>query len=160
MKTIWHFGAAAAMSLGLLAGLAFAGAVPLLAEDPAVQTGTWEFKMTGFPMDGVPAAMRAQMEAEMSKPFRSCVTAEDIRKLHFGKVNDDDDEDCKVVSSKLTRTGGEVVRQCTGDESRTETIHLETPTPQTLRATITKKDGDRTSTMTVTGKWLNSTCQG
>jgi hypothetical protein len=46
-----------------------------------------------------------------------------------------------------------------GDETRTETLHLETPTPQTLRATITKKTGSNSSTMTVTGKWLNGWCQ-
>src|SRR5437879_9488361 len=108
--------------------------VPGFAEDLAMRTGTWEFKMTGFPMDGVPPAMRAQMEAEMSKPYRSCVTADDIKSLKFGKTNDDDDADCTVVSSKLTSAGGDVVRRCTGDIQRTETSHFETPTPQSLRA--------------------------
>jgi hypothetical protein len=128
------------------------------AEDLAMQTGTWEFRMTGFPMDGVPPAMRAQMEAEMSKPHQSCVTADDIKQLKFGKTNDDDDEDCKVVSSKLTRTGGDVVRQCTGDEPSTENLHLEALTPQTLKATITKKSGAKSTTMTVSGRWLNARC--
>lgn len=130
----------------------------VLAEDPALQTGMWEFKMSGFPMDGVPPAMRAQMEAEMSKPYRSCVTADDIKQLKFGKSNDDDDADCKVVSSKLTRTGGDVVRQCTGDESYTENLHLETPTPRTLKATIAKKAGTKSTTMTVTGQWVAARC--
>jgi uncharacterized protein DUF3617 len=109
-------------------------------------------------MDGVPPAMRAQMEAEMSKPHKNCVTAEDIKNLKFGKSDDDDDEDCKMVSSKLTRTGGDVVRQCTGDSPHTETLHIETPKPQTVRATITKKAGNTSNILTITGKWLAARC--
>src|SRR6476659_6934164 len=85
-----------------------------------VRIGTWEFTTTmqgAMPMEGVPAAMRAQIEAEMRKPkvFKSCVTAEDLKSLKLGKTNDSDDDDCKVVTSKITATSGDVVQQCTGD---------------------------------------------
>ena len=94
-----------------------------------------------IPMDGVPPAMRAQLEAEMRKPktFTSCVIAEDLKSLNLGKTEDSDDEECKVVSSSITPTAGDVVRQCTGDEPRTETAHFEAASPPALTATVTGK---------------------
>jgi hypothetical protein len=129
------------------------------AEDVRLQPGTWEVKMSGFSMDGVPPAMRAQMEAELSKPHNTCVTAEDIRNFKFGKSNDDDDEDCKVISSTMTRTGGDVVRQCAGDVPTTETIHIEAPTPQTLRASIKKQTAAGSNTLTLTGRFVSAQCK-
>lgn len=144
----------------LLLGTAvmLAAGAALFAEDLAMRTGTWEFKMTGVSMDGVPAAIKAQLEAEMAKPYTSCVTADDIKNLKFGKSNDDDDE-CKVVSSTLTRMGGDVVRQCTGDAPSTQTLHIEASAPQTVRVTIVKKTASANNTMTINGKWLNAACK-
>jgi hypothetical protein len=140
------------------------GATTLFAQSFDLRTGTWEFTMTvqgAIPMDGIPPAMRAQMEAEMRKPqtFKSCVTAEDVKDLRLGKKSDDDDdEDCKVVSSKMTRTTGDIVRECTGDEPQTETSHYEAATPQALKATIASKKPGGTMTMNVVGKWLAARC--
>lgn len=140
------------------------GAATLLAQSFELRTGTWEFTMTvqgAIPMDGIPPAMRAQMEAEMRKPqtYKGCVTAEDVKDLRLGKNSDDDDEeDCKVVSSKMTRITADIVRQCAGDDPKTETAHYEATTPQTLKAAIATKKPGGTMTMNVTGKWLAAKC--
>lgn len=137
--------------------------VTLVAQGFNMRTGAWEFTMTtsgAIPMDGVPPEMRAQVDAEMRKPrtFRSCVTAEDLKSLKLGKTDDSDDDDCKVVTSTITATAGDVVRQCTGDMPRTETAHYEAPTPQTVKANISNKSATGTMTMVVTGKWLAAKC--
>jgi len=139
-------------------------AVALFAQGFNARTGTWEFTMTmqgAMPMEGVPPAMRAQIEAEMRKPkvFKSCVTAEDLKSLKLGKTNDSDDDDCKVVTSKITATSGDVVRQCTGDMPRTETAHYEAPTPQTMKANISSKSATGTMTVDVAGKWIAAACK-
>lgn len=137
--------------------------VTLFAQGFNMRTGAWEFNMTtsgAMPMDGVPPEMRAQIEAEMRKPrtFRSCVTAEDLKSLKLGKTDDSDDDDCKVVTSKITATAGDVVRQCAGDMPRTETAHYEAPTPQTVNANISTKSATGTMTMTIAGKWVGAKC--
>ena len=136
----------------------------LLAQGFGMRPGAWEYTMTmtgALSLEGIPPAARAQIEAEMRKPqvFQGCVTAEDLKTLKLGKSSEDDDEDCKIVSSKMTTTAGDVVRQCSGDEPRTETAHYEAPTPQTLRATITVKTADGTSTVNMTGKWVAAQCR-
>jgi hypothetical protein len=139
--------------------------VTVLAQGLNVRPGTWEFNMVmqgAIPLEGVPPAARAQLEAEMRKPhtYKSCMTPEDIKALKLGKPPDDsDDEDCKVVTSKMTGTSGDIVRQCTGDNPRTETAHFEAPTPQSLKANISSKAAAGTSTMAITGKWLSADCK-
>ena len=86
--------------ISIVVALTFSVGAILFAQSFEVRTGTWEFTMNGIqgqlPMDGVPAAMRAQLEAEMRKPqtYKGCVTAEDLKNLRLGKMDDDDDEDC------------------------------------------------------------------
>jgi hypothetical protein len=155
MKTRFWF--AAVMGIASLTVVVFAQAFN-------ARIGTWEFTMTmqgAMPMEGVPPAMRAQIEAEMRKPqvFKSCVTAEDLKSLKLGKPNDGDDDDCKVVTSKMTATSGDVVRECTGDMPRTETSHYEAPTPQTMKAHILSKSATGTMTLDVTGKWIAAACR-
>src|SRR4051812_27353913 len=67
--------------------------VVLFAQGFNARTGTWEFTMTvqgAIPMEGIPANMRAQLEAEMRKPqvYHSCVTADDLKSLKLGKKDD------------------------------------------------------------------------
>jgi hypothetical protein len=136
----------------------------LFAQGFNARTGTWEFTMTvegAIPMEGIPANMRPQLEAEMRKPHvvKSCVTADDLKSLKLGKTDDGGDDDCKVLTSKISGTVGDVVRQCTGDKPRTETAHYEAPTPQTLKASISSKSAAGTMTTAVTGKWLAATCK-
>jgi len=128
------------------------------------RVGTWEFTVAmqgAIPMEGVPPEMRAQIEAEMRKPkvYKSCVTAEDLKSLKLGKTSDSDDDECHVVTSNITATAGDVVRECTGDKPRTDTAHYEAPTPQTLKAHISSKSSTGTMTMNVTGKWIAAACR-
>ena len=152
----------ARMSLVLLSSLS--AAAVLKAQGPNLRTGTWEYTMTvdgAIPMDGIPENMRASMEAEFRKPqvFKSCLTAEDVKNLRLGKTDDADEDDCKVTSSRLTATGGDVTRECTGDRPRTETTHLEAAAPQTLHAVITSKSAKGTTTTTLNGRWLAAQCR-
>ena len=149
------------VSATLAAGIVSSAIV--FAQGFALRTGAWSFTMTmqgGMAMEGVPPAVRAQIEAEMNKPqtFTSCVTAEDLKNLNLGRSPDSDDEDCKTVSSKVTATSADITRQCTGDEPSTETSHFEAATPQTLKGTVTKKGAQGTMTMNLTGKWTGPKC--
>lgn len=147
-----------------LLALSFAAGATLHAQNFNVRPGTWQFNMTmqgAIPLTGVPAETRAQFEAEMRKPrtFTSCVAAEDIKQLNLGKMDDGSDEDCKVLTSKITPTIGDITRQCTGDDAFTETAHFEAPTPQSMRANISRKSATGTMTIVTTGKWLAALCK-
>lgn len=134
----------------------------LLAQAFNVRPGTWEVtvQMQGdLPMQGLPPAQRAQMEAQMSKPHTttSCLTAEDIKSLNLGTM--DEDPNCKTISSKIGATVGDIVRQCTGDDPHSETAHFEATTPQSLKATMTSKGAQGTMTMSMTGRWMSADCR-
>jgi hypothetical protein len=142
------------------AGLALGAS--LMAQSFNLRTGSWSFTMTvqGASMEGLPPEARAQLEKELSKPqtFTGCITAEDLKNLRLGKVEDGDEEDCKTVSAKSTATTADIVRQCTGDEPGTETSHFEAATPQTLKAVVSKKGPQGTMTMNMSGKWVGAKC--
>jgi hypothetical protein len=143
---------------------AVALSVTLLAQGINLRTGSWEYQMTvegAIPMDGIPENMRASMEAELRKPrvVKSCMTAEDLKNLRLGKTDDGDDEECKVLSSKVGPTGGDISRECTGDRPRTETIHVEASSPQAMRAVVTSKAAQGTMTTTMVGRWLAAQCR-
>jgi hypothetical protein len=97
----------------------------------------------------------------MRKPrtSQSCVTAEDIKSLDLGKMDDAEDKDCRTVSAKITPTLGDIVRQCTGDQPRTETAHFEATSPQTMKANITSKSAEGTMSIAMSGRWLNAECK-
>ena len=144
--------------------LAVSVTVTVFAQGFNARIGTWEFTMSmqgAMPIEGVPPEMKAQIEAEMRKPkvFKSCVTAEDLKSMKLGKTKDGDDDECKVVTSKITATSGDVVRDCTGDMPRVETAHYEAPTPQTMKANISSKSATGTTMIDVTGKWIGATCK-
>ena len=134
----------------------------LLAQGFNVRTGTWEFtismQMSG-PMPGVSPEVQQQIQAALARPqtSRSCVSADDLKSLNLGQV--DDDEECKTVSSKITPTTGDIVRECTGDEPRTETAHFETSGPTNVIARITAKaQSGATSNISMTGRWISAQC--
>lgn len=146
----------------LLCGTAMSAS--LLAQAFSVRTGTWQFTLNtkgGPPIEGVPPAVRAQLEAELRKPqvFSSCVTSEDIKQLNLGRTDDSDAEECKVLTSKIGPTTADITRQCTGDEAFTETVHFEATTPQTLRANISRKGAGGTTAITMSGKWVAAQCK-
>ena len=136
----------------------------LLAQGFGARTGAWQFTVTmrgDMPMQGVPPEVAKQLAAQLATPqtTNSCVTAEDMKNLNLGKMEDGDDEDCKLVSSKVTATTADFVRQCTGDESYTDTAHFEAPTPQTLTGNISRKSPQGTMTINMAGKWLAAACK-
>lgn len=131
-----------------------------------VRTGEWEITVAGFDMpaaalEKLPEAARAQFRLEMLKPHASssCISAADLKDMNIGKLGDDDDDQCKVTSRSVTRTAADFTRQCTGDEKRTDVMHIEAATPTAFRASITSTTADGTVTMTMTGKWLSATCK-
>ena len=150
--------------LAVLATVCALGGATLVAQSFDARTGTWEFTTSGMqgalPLDGIPPAMRASLEAEMRKPqtFKGCVTAEDLKNLNVGKMDNDDDEECKVINSKITKTAGDITRQCAGSRPRTETSHFEASSPTALKVTTSSKTAAGVSTITITGKWLNARC--
>ena len=151
--------------IGPATAVAFCLAVSstLLAQGFGLRPGQWSMTMTvkgGMPMEGIPPAMRAQLEAQLMKPqvFTTCVTPEDLKNLNLGKTDDADGEDCKVVSSKITAGAADITRTCTGDEPSTETSHFEALTPQTLKGTVTKKTAKGTTTMDIAGKFVAEKC--
>ena len=154
MKThVWL----AVLAVGLSAGT-------VLAQGFNMRTGAWEITMTmggAMPMEGIPPEMRAQIEAQLRKPqvVTSCVTAEDVKQLNLGKTNDSDDEDCELLSSKIGPTAADITRQCTGDQVYTETARFEAPTPQTIKANISRKSAEGITTIAMTGRWVAAQCK-
>lgn len=151
------------LALASAAVVSVAGAT-LFAQGFNVRTGTWEFtfsmQMSG-PMPGISPELQKQLQAQMAKPqtSRSCISAEDLKSLNLGKM-DDDDSECKTTSVKISPTVGDIVRQCTGDEARTETGHFSAPTPTTLVASINSKNvAGGTSVITMNGKWISADCK-
>jgi hypothetical protein len=148
----------------LLTGILVLGAT-LFAQGFNLRTGTWQFEMTmqgDIPMEGIPPEARAQIEAQLRQPqvVSSCVTAEDLKNLRLGRTGDDgDDEDCKVLTSKVTATSADFTRQCEGDEPRAETVHFEAPTPQSVKGTIAQKRASGTMTIAIAGKWMAAQCK-
>jgi hypothetical protein len=135
----------------------------LMAQGFGLRTGSWSITMTaqgGMPMEGIPPAMRAQIEAEMKKPntFTTCVTAEDLKNLKLGKTDDSDDEDCKAVNVKVSATVADFTKQCTGDEPSTETSHFEASSPTAFTGTVNKKTPKGTTTINLSGKWVSAKC--
>jgi Protein of unknown function (DUF3617) len=147
----------------ILAGVAMLGAT-LVAQGFNVRTGTWEFTMTmqmSGPMPGVSPEMQRQIQAAMATPrtSRSCVSADDLKSLNLGKIDEDDDDECNTTSAKITPTTGDIVRECTGDEARTETAHFETTGPTNMTARISAKQANgSTSNITMTGRWIQARC--
>jgi hypothetical protein len=136
------------------------------AQAPAfdVRVGQWEMTIGGMAgqipgLEALPPEQRAKVEAEMRKPHTdtNCITADDLKDLNLGKM--DDDDDCKVVSKNITRTTADFTRQCTGGEKRTDVAHIEAVSRESIRMSI-KATGDQGAmTINLTGKWLGPTCQ-
>lgn len=144
---------AAGLSMGAL----------LFAQGFNVRTGTWQFTITmkgDMPLEGVPPEMQAQIRAQLAKPqvTTSCVTAEDLKQLRLGRSEDGDDENCKVVSSRLTATTADFTRECTGDEPYTETARFEAASPQALTGNVSRKTPRGTMSIVMAGKWVAAQC--
>lgn len=139
--------------------------VPALvhAQGFGMRLGRWQYVVTmsgGMDLSKLPPAARAQAEAAMkqSHTVTSCVTAEDLKAMQIGG-SDDDDEDCKVTSQKITATTADMTRVCTGDSPRTETMHAELSTKEAVRMTINSTGGDRPGQILMVGKWIGADCK-
>jgi hypothetical protein len=131
----------------------------VLAQGFNVRTGAWQFLMDmskALPTEGLPPEALAQLKKPQVAD--GCITPEDLKQLRLGQTGDDDDS-CKVVTAKTTAMTADITRQCTGDETYVETMHVDAPTPQTFKATISRKSGQRTTTITMTGKWVAAKCK-
>jgi hypothetical protein len=136
------------------------------AQAPAfdVRVGEWEMTVGGMMgaipgLESLPPDQRAKIEAEMRKPHTdtNCITADDLKDLNLGKM--DDDDDCKVVSKNVTRTTADFTRQCTGDTKRTDVAHIEALSRESIRMSVKSTGAPGTMTINLTGKWLGPTCK-
>jgi hypothetical protein len=50
-------------------------------------------------------------------------------------------------------------RQCSGDDTRTDVMHVEAASPMTFRASVKSTKADGTTSLSLTGKWLSATCK-
>jgi hypothetical protein len=112
---------------------------------------------------------RARIEAMMSqrqgqaKPEtrRECLTQERLDKLLF---QDPKDTSCKQTPVSMSATSAEVKIACTGENgmSATGTVHVDAPTPETVKgqATMTSSGGGNTMNMhsTFTARWVSADC--
>ena len=133
-------------------------AAALSAQSFDLRLGQWEytitFKMTPEMLAQIPAAARAEFQRPQTN--RTCLTAEDMKDLNLAK---NDDDDCKVTSKKITGNVADITTTCTGDEPRTQTMHYEALSRESMRGTINMKGGNGPSEMTITGKWVAAACK-
>ena len=142
----------------------FAATTALLyAQSFDVKVGQWEYTLSGMKiaeaeLAKMPPAIRAQIEASMKNGTtnRSCLTAKDLQELNLGNT----DESCKVTSRKITPTTADIVMTCGGNDPRTQTMHFEALSRESVRGTIKSTGGDGTTEMTITGRWLAAECKG
>ena len=145
--------------------LAFVMAAAVGAQGLDVKTGQWMWTVTlsgtFTPPAGrtLPPDVVAKILEEAKKPrtMPGCLTAEDLRNFNIGKM--DDEDDCKVTSRKATATTADFVRTCTGDEPRTETVHIEVASRESMRVTASRSAGAGPASVTMAGKWVGATCK-
>ena len=153
-----------AVTLPILMFCALVAAVAVTyAQSFDLRLGQWEYTIGGMqipPADlaQLPPAARAQAEAMMKQAAtnRSCLTAEDLKELNLSKT---DDEDCKVTSKKVTATTADITMTCTGGGPRTQTMHYEALSRESMRGTIKTTGGNGPSDLTITGKWIGAVCK-
>ena len=147
----------------VVAGALLGGAAALPAQALSVKTGQWNWTvtMTGMPQPppSVPPDVAAKIREEAKKPHTvlACISAEDLRNLKLGQV--DDDDDCKVTSRKNTATTADFVRTCAGDDPRTETARIEATSPESMLVTVRRTAGTGPTEIKMIGKWVGATCE-
>jgi Protein of unknown function (DUF3617) len=146
----------------IVAAFAFTFGYAVHAQSFDLKTGQWEFTITGLSLDTsqLSPQMRAALEAGAKKPssYKGCVTAENLRDLNLGKM-DDGDETCKVTSKKISGSAADLTRECTGDDKSTQTIHYEAISRESLRGTMKSVSDLGPVAVTISGKWIGPTCK-
>jgi hypothetical protein len=128
-----------------------------------LKLGQWEYTISGIQIPAdmlakMPAAARARAEQMMKQgqTSRSCLTAADLKELNLAGT---DDDDCKVTSRKVTATAADITVKCGGDEPRTQTMHYEALSRESVRGTITRTGGSGPTDITMAGKWIGAQCK-
>ena len=144
----------------LVAVALLSATVALSAQAFDLKLGQWEYTISGMKMPPellakMPPAAKAQMELMMKQPQtnRSCLTAEDLKNINLGKT---DDDDCMVTSKKITGSVADVTMKC---KNRTQTMHFEALSRESVRGTMKMTGADGPSEVTVAGKWVAAACK-
>lgn len=139
--------------LAALAATMVTAAAALSAQSFDLKLGQWEYsitmKMPAEMLANLPPAARAQFERPQTN--RSCLSAQDLQDLNLGRT----ERDCKAVSKKITGNAADIVMKCDGG---TQTLHYEALSPESMRGTLKMQGGDGPSEMTITGKWVGTSC--
>jgi len=146
------------IALGIAALVA---ATFVYAEDLNLRTGEWDFTLSGLDSAfGGAGGPPPQARAQLAKPLRykSCITEEDLAQLRLGPPDEDEDESCKVTSTKMTAQSADITQTCTGDKPRTQKMHVDASTPESMTATIDITSASGSAHMTIVGKWIGATC--
>lgn len=135
---------------------------PAFAQSLDVKPGTWRWTMT---MDGaamtlpetMPAEVREKILAQAKTPrtLEDCLTAEELKQMQFGQ---DDGSDCKMSNLKVTARSADYTRTCGGRFPRTETVHVESASPERMRVVATRK-GAASGSATLDGVWVGAACK-
>ncbi len=135
-----------------IAAVAFAQTLQL-------RTGEWDFTVTGLGSALGAANLTPQARAQLEQPqrYKSCITQEDLAELNLG-LAPDEDEDCRVTSHKVSGKTADITRTCHGDQERTEQMHLEASSNETLHATIEMTSARGKASLTLDGKWISAMC--
>jgi hypothetical protein len=130
----------------------------LSAQGFELRLGQWEYTMNiTMPPEmlaKLPPAARAQIQQPQTN--RSCLTAQDLKEMNLGVS---DDEDCKVTSKKITGSAADITMTCTGDRPRTQSMHVEAVSRESMRGTMKMTGGDGPSEVGITGKWIGAACK-
>jgi hypothetical protein len=158
--------------------LGFAGLV--LAQTPLLEPkfGLWQMTTTmnmagampGVDTSKMTAEQKARMEAMMkgmgdrTTVTKSCLKKEDLKDGNF-MMQGQSGMDCKQTINTNTRTVLDANVACTGERPMNGQLHIELPTPATMKATMkTQAAGQRAGgppmqlDIAMSGKWLAADC--
>lgn len=138
---------------------ALAIATVVFAQTLQLRTGEWDFTMTGLgsALGGANLTPQARAQLEQPQRYKSCLTKEDVATLNLGPPTDED-EDCQVTSHKVTGKTADITRTCHGDQERTEQMHIEALSNESLHATIDMTSARGKAHLTIDGKWIGAMC--
>lgn len=138
---------------------ALAIATVVFAQTLQLRAGQWDFTLTGLGSTLGTANLTPQARAQLEQPqrYKSCLTKEDIAALNLGPPADED-EDCQVTSHTASGKTADITRTCHGDRERTEQMHIEAPSNESLHATIDITSARGKGRLTIDGKWIGAMC--
>jgi hypothetical protein len=138
---------------------ALAIATLVFAQTLQLRAGEWDFTMTGLGSTLGTANLTPQARAQLEQPqhYKSCLTKEDVEALNL-RPPADEDEDCQVTSHKVSGKTADITRTCHGDQERTEQMHIEASSNESLHATIDITSSRGKGRLTIDGKWIGAMC--